>query len=41
MRAMGLHFSFIKKFRNRPDFVLPNRAKVTMDRHFLALTCSC
>jgi malate synthase len=28
-------FSFIKKFRNRPDFVLPNRATVTMDRHFL------
>src|SRR5256885_4632435 len=28
-------FSFIKKFRNRPDFVLPNRALVTMDRDFL------
>ena len=28
-------FSFIKKFRNRPNFVLPNRAQVTMDRHFL------
>jgi malate synthase len=28
-------FSFIKKFRNRPDFVLPDRASVTMDRHFL------
>ena len=28
-------FSFIKKFRNRPDFVLPNRAQVTMERHFL------
>jgi len=28
-------FSFIKKFRHRPDFVLPNRALVTMDRHFL------
>src|SRR5579864_1161391 len=28
-------FSFIKVFRNRPDFVLPNRAMVTMDRHFL------
>ena len=28
-------FSFIKKFRNRPDFVLPDRAAVTMDRHFL------
>ena len=29
-------FSFIKKFRNRPDFVLPNRAQVTMERHFLS-----
>jgi malate synthase len=29
-------FSFIKKFRNRPDFVLPNRAEVTMERHFLS-----
>jgi malate synthase len=28
-------FSFIKKFRNRPEFVLPDRARVTMDRHFL------
>ena len=28
-------FSFIKKFRHRPDFVLPDRAQVTMDRHFL------
>jgi malate synthase len=28
-------FSFIKKFSSRPDFVLPNRALVTMDRHFL------
>jgi malate synthase len=28
-------FSFIKKFRNRPDFVLPDRAQVTMERHFL------
>jgi len=28
-------FSFIKKFRHRPDFLLPNRAQVTMDRHFL------
>jgi malate synthase len=28
-------FSFIKVFRNRPDFVLPNRAEVTMDRGFL------
>ncbi len=28
-------FSFIKKFSERPEFVLPNRAEVTMDRHFL------
>jgi malate synthase len=28
-------FSFIKRFRNRPDFVLPDRATVGMDRHFL------
>jgi len=28
-------FSFIKKFRQRPDFVLPDRSQVTMDRAFL------
>jgi malate synthase len=28
-------FSFIKKFRNRKDFTLPDRSLVTMDRHFL------
>ena len=28
-------FSFIKKFRNHPDFVLPDRSTVTMDRAFL------
>ncbi len=28
-------FSFIKKFRTGRDFVLPDRALVTMDRHFL------
>jgi malate synthase len=28
-------FSFIKKFRDRPAFVLPDRARVTMDRPFL------
>jgi malate synthase len=28
-------FSFIKKFRNRADFLLPDRATVTMERHFL------
>ena len=29
-------FSFIKKFRARHDFVMPDRALVTMDRDFLA-----
>jgi malate synthase len=28
-------FSFIKKFRNRLDFVLPDRSTVTMEKHFL------
>ncbi len=28
-------FSFIKKFRSRKDFVLPDRAQVTMTTHFL------
>jgi malate synthase len=28
-------FSFIKKFRNRADFILPDRAEVTMTAHFL------
>jgi len=28
-------FSFIKKFRNHASFTLPNRAEVTMERHFL------
>ncbi|HEX6804242.1 MAG TPA: malate synthase A [Terriglobales bacterium] len=28
-------FSFIKKFRNCPDFVLPDRSTVTMEKHFL------
>jgi malate synthase len=28
-------FSFIKKFRNRRDYLLPDRAAVTMERHFL------
>ncbi len=28
-------FSFIKKFRNHPSFMLPNRSEVTMERHFL------
>ena len=28
-------FSFIKKFRNHPNFLLPNRAEVTMERHFM------
>src|SRR6185436_2869215 len=29
-------FSFIKKFRARRDFVMPDRASVTMDKAFLA-----
>jgi malate synthase len=29
-------FSFIKKFSKRADFMMPNRALVTMDRHFLS-----
>lgn len=28
-------FSFIKKFRNHPDFLLPDRSLVTMNQHFL------
>ena len=28
-------FSFIKKLRNHPQFVLPDRSTITMDRHFL------
>jgi len=28
-------FSFIKKFRNRSDFVLPDRQQITMTSHFL------
>ncbi|HEX8817542.1 MAG TPA: malate synthase A [Terriglobales bacterium] len=28
-------FSYIKKFRNRPDFVLPDRSLITMEKHFL------
>jgi len=32
-------FSFIKKFSHRPDFVLPDRAQVTMEAHFLKSYC--
>ena len=28
-------FSFIKTFRTRPDYVLPDRGQVTMTRHFM------
>jgi malate synthase len=28
-------FSFIKKFRNRPEYVLPDRVQVTMTTHFM------
>jgi len=31
LRTGDYIFSFIKKFRSRPDFVLPNRALVTME----------
>ena len=34
-------FSFIKKFRRDPAFVLPNRSEVTMDRHFLKSYVDC
>ena len=32
-------FSFIKKFRNQPDFVLPDRAQVTMTTPFMRAYC--
>ncbi len=32
-------FSFIKKFRNREEFILPDRASVTMRDHFLKSYC--
>jgi malate synthase len=32
-------FSFIKKFNSRPEFVLPDRAQVTMREHFLNSYC--
>ena len=32
-------FSFIKKFRNRPDFVLPDRGQVTMTAPFMRAYC--
>src|SRR6266498_4583050 len=32
-------FSFIKKFRDKPDFVLPDRAQVTMTTPFLRAYC--
>ena len=35
LRRWDYIFSFIKKFRNRPEFVLPDRAQVTMTTHFL------
>jgi malate synthase len=28
-------FSFIKKFRSRPEFLLPDRASLTLERHFM------
>jgi malate synthase len=32
-------FSFIKKLRNHPEFVLPDRAQITMNTHFLNSYC--
>lgn len=32
-------FSYIKTLRNHPDYILPNRADVTMDQHFLKAYC--
>lgn len=32
-------FSFIKKFQKHPEFVLPDRAEVTMGTHFLESYC--
>ncbi len=32
-------FSFIKKFRNSPEFVMPDRAQVTMTTHFMRSYC--
>src|SRR5580698_2109708 len=32
-------FNFIKKFRNRPEFVMPDRAQVTMTTHFMRSYC--
>ncbi len=32
-------FSFIKKFSGRPDFVMPDRAQVTMTTHFMRSYC--
>ncbi len=32
-------FSFIKKFRNRPEFILPDRAQVTMTTPFMRAYC--
>jgi len=36
LRTLDYIFSFIKKFRQHPDFLVPNRAQVTMDSHFLS-----
>jgi malate synthase len=32
-------FSFIKKLRNRPEFVMPDRSQVTMTTHFMRSYC--
>jgi malate synthase len=33
--AAGIHLQLHQKFRQRADFLVPDRAQVTMDRHFL------
>jgi malate synthase len=33
--SLGLYFSYIKKFRNHPNFVVPNRDQVTMTSPFM------
>ncbi|MGI8967032.1 MAG: malate synthase, partial [Limisphaerales bacterium] len=32
-------FSFIKKFRNNPNFILPDRSQITMTTHFMRSYC--
>ena len=41
LRTLGLHLQLHQEVPNRPDFVLPDRAQVTMDQHFLASYVDC